>query len=108
VSDSRLHRTATSANRVHGLLFFRALGTLCLVAMAGAMWVGWYAWSNWEPQASPVGIALSAVFIAGIAWAAIHCFSPRRTLIEALDAMEGGAGDLPRRTGEATEQPPAR
>jgi hypothetical protein len=99
MANTRLYRAASSANRFLGRLFFRALGTLCLIAMAGAGWVAWQAWSNWNPQASPVGLGLAALFCAGIGWAASHCFSPRRTLIEALDAMEGTAGDVPRRGG---------
>lgn len=84
-------------NRFLGKLFFRALGTLCLVAAFGAAWVGWQAWNDWNPEASPVGLALAGVFILGMIWAVRFCFSPKRTMIEALDAMEGTAGDLPRR-----------
>lgn len=68
--------------------------------MGGAGWIAWQAWRDWDPQASPVGLGLAAVFILGMARAVRYCFSPRRTLIDAPDAMEGTVGDLLPRAGQ--------
>jgi len=101
MNESRLNRTASRANSFLGKLLFRALGTLCAIAAIGAGWLLWYAVSDWNPETSLVGAILSGVFLIGAVWATFYCFSSKRTLIEALDAMEGVPGDLPRRRDES-------
>ena len=72
-----------------GRLFFRALGSLCALAalgcLTGIVWVA----RNWDGGDSAIGMTLFLVGGGLATWCAAHCFSSRRTLIEALDAMEG-------------------
>ena len=72
-----------------GRLFFRALGSLCVLAVLGAL--AGIAWtlSNWNGPDTAVGLGMLLFFAGLMAWSAAHCFSRKRTLVEALDAMEG-------------------
>ena len=72
-----------------GRLFFRALGILCaLAALAGLAGIVWVI-RNWDGRDSAVGLALLLLYGGVMSWCAAHCFSRQRTLIEALDALEG-------------------
>lgn len=95
--NDKLNRTTSRANSFLGKLLFRALGTLCALAAIGAGWLLWYAVSDWNSETSLVGAILSGIFLILTLWATRYCFSSKRTLIEALDASEGTAGDLPPR-----------
>lgn len=97
MTGDRLNRSASGANCFLGKLLFRALGTLTGLAALGAGYLFWQAVSAWNPEASLVGAILSGAFMLGAGWVTLYCFSSKRTLIEALDAMEGTAGDLPPR-----------
>lgn len=79
-----------------GRLVFRAFGFLCAVI---AMATGYAAWSHLA-EGRPHGWAPVIMFgIAALAAASVvpYCFSRKRSFAEALDAMEGGVGDQPRR-----------
>ena len=80
-----------------GRLFFRAVGLICAVVSAICIYTVWWHLNHWNPEYSlwPT-IMFSLVALAG-ASVVPHCLSRRRTFGEALDTMEGGAGDRHRR-----------
>lgn len=80
-----------------GRLFFRCVGLLCAaVALLSAYAVIWHL-THWNPAYSLwPAIMFSLVALAGLS-VVPYCFSRKRTFGEALDAMEGGAGDQHRR-----------
>ena len=53
--------------------------------VAGIAWV----LRNESGSEAAVAIAMFAIFAGLASWCAVHCFSRKRTLVEALDAMEG-------------------
>ena len=82
---------ATMSDRLEALarLLFRALGTLCALAalgsLAGIIWV-------LRNESGGEAVAAIAMFVVagGLAtWCALHCFSRKRTLEEALDSLTG-------------------
>lgn len=82
---------ATISDRLDALgrLFFRALGSLCaLAALGGVAGIAWVL-RNESGSEAAVAIAMFAIFAGLASWCAVHCFSRKRTLVEALDAMEG-------------------
>ena len=80
-----------------GRLVFRAFGFLCAIVAFGCAYAAWWHYDN---RAS-VGSVVPAIMFAVVALAAgscvPYCLSRKRTFTEALDAMEGGVGDLPPR-----------
>lgn len=82
---------------VLGRLFFRAIGILCaVVALIAVYAIGWHV-THWNAEYSLIVVTMFG--LVAIAGAAVvpYCFSRKRSLGEALDAMEGGAGDQHRR-----------
>lgn len=86
-------------DRIDGLLgrlVFRAVGLLCLIVMLGTAYAAWSHVSAGRPYGWTPVILFSLMALA--AGSCIpYCFSRRRSFGEALDPMEGGAGDLHRR-----------
>jgi membrane protein YdbS with pleckstrin-like domain len=80
-------------DRTLGRLFFRAVGMVCAIVAIICGYAVWWHFTHWNPAYSlwPV-IMFSVVALAAVS-VLPHCFSRRRTFGEALDAMEGGAGD---------------
>jgi hypothetical protein len=79
-----------------GRLVFRAFGVLCGII---ALVAGYAAWSH-VSEGLPHGWAPAIMFGVVALTAALtvpYCFSRKRNFAEALDAMEGGVGDQPRR-----------
>ena len=85
-------------NGLLGRLIFRAVGVGCaLIAIACAYAAYWHV-ENRDQDYAVVGAILFA--LAAVAALAVmrFCFSAKRTLVEALDAMEDPAPNLtPRR-----------
>jgi hypothetical protein len=79
-----------------GRLLFRAVGLLCAIVAAVCAYAAWWHIGHWNATESLVPTILFSV--AALASASIipYCFSRNRSFVEALDAMEGGAGDQPR------------
>lgn len=78
-----------------GRLLFCGVGLICSVVALGT---GYAAWSHMS-AGRPYGWAPVILFaLAAIAAASCmpYCFSRNRNFGEALDAMEGGAGDTRR------------
>lgn len=74
-----------------GRLLFRAFGILCALVAAVAAYSAWNQVSAGRPNGWMPVILFGLVAIAfGIC--VPYCFSRRRSLAEALDAMEGGSG----------------
>ena len=83
-------------DRMLGRMLFRGVGLVCLLAALGT---GYGAWSHFA-AGRPYGwtpVVLFAVAALAAASCVPYCFSRGRTFGEALDAMEGSAGDLHRR-----------
>ena len=70
-----------------GRLFFRALGTLCALAVLGCLAGLAYVWTHWNERESPFAIALLLFAGSVFLWCALHCFSRKRTFEEALDSL---------------------
>jgi hypothetical protein len=80
-----------------GRLVFRAFGLLCALI---ALVCGYAAWWHAEHRVPDMSLVPTLLFgLAALAAASVipYCFSRDRKFIEALDAMEGGGADLPRR-----------
>lgn len=87
------------ADRVDGFLgrvLFRAFGLLCGIIALVCAYAAWWHISRGNPHSfvPPIMFGIAAL---GAAACVPYCFSRKRTLVEALDAMEGGVGDQPRR-----------
>ena len=79
-----------------GRMFFRAAGVVCALVVLGSAFGAWNHYSagrpfGWTP------IILFALLSIAAGSCVPYCFSRNRTFGEALDAMEGGAGDTRRR-----------
>lgn len=79
-----------------GRLVYRAVGSGCALAAIVCGYAAWWHVSrgfpnSWVPPLLFGIVALSAGVCVP------YCFSRKRTFGEALDAMEGGAGDSNRR-----------
>lgn len=76
-----------------GRLVFRAVGLGCaLIAVACAYAAYWHI-ENWGRDYALVGAALFTLAAAAALWVMLLCFSRKRTLVEALDAMEDPVPD---------------
>ena len=87
-------RWSESVRRVDGLLgrlVFRAFGVLCAAAAAGAAYAAWTHVSSGRPYGWAPVILFGLIAVAFCSCVP-YCFARRRTLAEALDAMEGGSG----------------
>ena len=78
-----------------GRLVFRTLGLVCLVIALAMTYAAWSHVSAGRPYGwtPPLLFGLAAIAAASCI---PFCFSRRRNFGEALDAMEGGAGDIAR------------
>lgn len=79
-----------------GRLVFRAVGLVCALIAFGTGYAAW----NHVSAGHPYGWTPVVLFgLAAVAAASCipFCFSRRRSLGEALDAIEGGAGDIRRK-----------
>ena len=79
-----------------GRLVFRAFGVICAIIALGTAYGAWSHVSAGRPYGwTPVILfGLAAVAAASCV---PFCWSRNRTFGEALDSMEGGAGDVRRR-----------
>ena len=77
-----------------GRLFFRAAGTLCLLVALICAYASWWHVSRGLPH-SWVPPLLFGICALAAGSCVTYCFARMRTFTEALDAMEGGVGDLP-------------
>jgi hypothetical protein len=76
-----------------GRLLFRAIGILCaIVALMCVYTVAWHL-THWSPQYSLWPTIMFSLLAIAAASCVPYCFSRNRTFDEALDAMEGGAGN---------------
>ena len=72
-----------------GRLVFRTMGLVCLVV---ALICSYAAYANVRNESLIPTVLFSLAALAA-ASTVPYCFSRKRTFAEALDAMEGGAGD---------------
>jgi hypothetical protein len=79
-------------NRALGRLVFRFFGLGCALIAIACGYAAWWELARGAPNSwvPPVLFALGALAAASCV---PYCFSGKRTLDEALDAMEGGVGD---------------
>ena len=84
-------------DRTLGRLIFRAVGIFCATVTLICAWQVWSHLADWQ-EGYWVPVILFAVVAVAAGSAVPYCFSQKRTLGEALDAMEGGAGDTNRPT----------
>lgn len=80
-----------------GRIVFRGFGLLCAVTALGCGYAFWWQVTHRESGSSLVPAVLFGLAALGAGSAVPYCFSRKRTFAEALDAMEGGVGDQPRR-----------
>ena len=80
-----------------GRLVFRAFGLLCGVVALVCGYAAWWQIEHWNPQYGWVPVILFGLAAIAAASCVPHCFSRRRSFVEALDAIEGGVADQPRR-----------
>lgn len=80
-----------------GRLVFRAVGAGCAIVALVCGYAAWWHLDNRGEIGSIVPFVLFALAAAGAASCVPYCFSRKRSFVEALDAMEGGVGDQPRR-----------
>lgn len=94
-----MSRWSDGVGRVDGFLgrlLFRTLGLICVAIAIGTAYAAWNHLSAGRPYGwTPVILFIVAAAAATVAlpW----CFSKRRTLGEALDAMEDSTPDMTRR-----------
>ena len=79
-----------------GRLVFRLVGLVCLVVAVGTAYAAWSHVSAGRPYGWIPVILFGLVAVAAGSCVP-YCLSRNRSLGEALDAMEGGPGDLHRR-----------
>jgi uncharacterized membrane protein YfcA len=80
-----------------GRLVFRAFGIGCGMIALVCGYAAWWHIDHWDPEASLVPAILFAIAAIAAASVVPYCFSRNRSFVDALDAMEGGAGDQHRR-----------
>jgi uncharacterized membrane protein len=79
-----------------GRLFFRAIGILCAAVAAVAVYAILWHFAHWNVDYSLIVVVMFGLVALAGASVVPYCFSRKRGLGEALDAMEGGAGDRQR------------
>lgn len=80
-----------------GRLFFRAIGAVCAIVALIALYAVFWHFTHRNAEYSPIVVIMfSLVATMGLA-VLPYCFSRKRSLGEALDAMEGGPGDTNKR-----------
>ncbi len=79
-----------------GRLVFRAAGVACGIVALVCGYAAWWHIDHWSPG-SLVPTILFGVAALAAGSCVPYCFSRKRRFVEALDAMEGGTGDQPRR-----------
>jgi len=79
-----------------GRIFYRAVWSLCAVVALVCGYLVWWHVSDWHPEYSWGPVILFGLATVAAGSAVPYCFSRKRTFGEALDAMEGGAGDVRR------------
>jgi len=82
-----------------GRLLFRAVGLACAMAALICAYAVWWHIDHWNPDFSLVPTMMFAVAALAAGSCVPYCFSRQRSFGEALDAMEGGTGDV-RRDGK--------
>jgi len=80
-------------DRTLGRLFFRAVGMVCAIVAMICGYAVWWHFTHWNPAYSLWPVIMFSVAALAAVSVLPHCFSCKRTFGEALDAMEGGAGD---------------
>ena len=83
-------------DRMLGKLVYRLVGSICAVIALLCGYLAYRYATDWWP-ASAVPTLLFGIVAFAAASAVPFCFSDQRTFAEALDAMEGGVGDQPRK-----------
>lgn len=82
-------------DRTLGRLIFRAVGLVCALVALTCAYAVWSHLADWQDYSLVPVVMFGLVAVAAGA-AVPYCFSHRRTFAQALDAMEGGAGDTNR------------
>jgi hypothetical protein len=85
-------RTIGWLDRTLGRLVFRAVWLVCALVALICAYAAWSHIADWRDY-SLVPTILFGLAAVAAGSAVPYCFSRRRTFAEALDAMEGGAGD---------------
>ncbi len=80
-----------------GRLVFRAVGLLCVIVAAVAGYSAWSQFASGRPYGWAPVLLLGLIAVA-FGSCAPFCFARRRTLAEALNAMEDSAPDMTRRS----------
>ena len=80
-----------------GRLVFRAFGIGCAIIAAVCAYAAWWHLDHQGEIGSVVPFILFSLASLAAASCVPYCFSRKRSFVEALDAMEGGVGDQPRR-----------
>ena len=83
-------------DRTLGRLVFRAVGLACAAVALVCAYLVWRYPSDWQ-EASLAPVIMFSIAAVAAGSAVPFCFSRNRTLGEALDAMEGGVSDTPRK-----------
>jgi len=79
-----------------GRLVFRAAGLGCAIIALVCGYAAWWHVEHWDQDMSLVPTILFSIAALAAAATVPYCFSRKRRFVEALDAMEGGAGDTHR------------
>lgn len=80
-----------------GRLFFRVIGTVCAIVALIALYAVFWHFTHWNAEYSLIVVIMfGLVAVAGLAILP-YCYSRKRSLGEALDAMEGGTYDSNKR-----------
>jgi hypothetical protein len=93
-------RMAQRMDRINGFLgrlVFRLFGLVCAAIALICAYAAWWHIEHWDREVSLVPTILFGVAAVAAASCVPYCFSRNRSFVEALDAMEGGAGDQHRR-----------
>ncbi len=82
-----------------GRLVYRATGWVCVFVALASSYAAYWHLQHWNSDSSLIPPVLFGLVAIASASAVPYCFSRKRTFGEALDAMEGGAGDQRRTPG---------
>ena len=88
-----------------GRLVFRAAGLMCLLISLACIYAAWWHVERREAVEWLWPLILFGLSALAVAAVVPDCFSSRRSLIEALDAMESDVPDMQRRSGDAGRKP---